>query len=90
MIQKSAEVSPPRALSPLDYVFLGLIHLYRHSIGLVLPKGCRFEPSCSTYALEAVERHGALRGGWLSARRVLRCNPLSRGGFDPVPDRDRH
>ena len=72
-------------VSPLAYVFLGLIHLYRNTIGVVLPKSCRFEPSCSTYALEAVATHGALHGAWLSAWRVLRCNPLSRGGLDPVP-----
>jgi len=47
---------------------------------------CRFSPTCSQYAVEAVERHGALRGGWLAAWRVLRCNPLVPGGFDPVPE----
>lgn len=47
---------------------------------------CRFTPTCSQYAVEAVERHGALRGGWLAAWRVLRCNPLVPGGFDPVPE----
>ncbi|MFC4427756.1 membrane protein insertion efficiency factor YidD [Deinococcus navajonensis] len=48
---------------------------------------CRFSPTCSQYAVEAIERHGALRGGWLAAWRVLRCNPLVPGGFDPVPER---
>ncbi|WP_034387145.1 membrane protein insertion efficiency factor YidD [Deinococcus sp. YIM 77859] len=47
---------------------------------------CRFTPTCSQYAVEAIERHGALRGGWLAAWRVLRCNPLVPGGFDPVPE----
>ncbi|MBB5235062.1 membrane protein insertion efficiency factor YidD [Deinococcus budaensis] len=47
---------------------------------------CRFTPTCSQYAVEAVERHGALKGGWLAAWRVLRCNPLVPGGFDPVPE----
>lgn len=47
---------------------------------------CRFTPSCSEYAAQAIEQHGALRGGWLSAWRVVRCNPLVPGGFDPVPE----
>ena len=47
---------------------------------------CRFYPSCSAYALEAIDRHGAVRGSWLAARRLLRCHPFCSGGFDPVPD----
>ncbi|MEL7280822.1 MAG: membrane protein insertion efficiency factor YidD [Pseudomonadota bacterium] len=50
---------------------------------------CRFEPTCSAYALEALEKHGAVKGGWLSLRRILRCNPWGGYGFDPVPERTR-
>ena len=58
---------------------------YRWFIRPVLPAACRFHPSCSEYADEALERHGALRGGWMAARRVCRCGPWTPGGFDPVP-----
>ena len=59
---------------------------YRWLIRPLLPPACRFHPSCSEYAEEALERHGAWRGGWLSARRLCRCGPWSAGGHDPVPD----
>ncbi|HEY9014463.1 MAG TPA: membrane protein insertion efficiency factor YidD [Gemmatimonadales bacterium] len=58
---------------------------YQLLISPLLPPSCRFTPSCSQYALEAVGRHGALRGMWLAARRVVRCHPFHPGGFDPVP-----
>ncbi len=58
---------------------------YKRWISPMLPNACRFVPTCSEYALEAVERHGALRGTWLAMRRVLRCHPFSRAGYDPVP-----
>jgi putative membrane protein insertion efficiency factor len=58
---------------------------YQVSIGPLLPASCRYHPSCSTYAIEAFERHGALRGGWLAAKRIGRCNPFVAGGYDPVP-----
>jgi putative membrane protein insertion efficiency factor len=64
---------------------LGLIRLYRRHISPGLPPSCRFSPTCSEYALEAVEKYGALKGGWLSLRRILRCHPFRRGGYDPVP-----
>jgi len=62
-----------------------LIRGYQVTLSPVLGPGCRFQPSCSEYALEAVERHGVLRGSWLSARRVGRCHPFHPGGLDPVP-----
>jgi putative membrane protein insertion efficiency factor len=61
------------------------IRFYRHAISPSLPPSCRFMPSCSAYALEAVERYGALKGGWLAVKRVLKCNPFHPGGYDPVP-----
>ena len=64
------------------------VHAYRMTLSPLLGPACRFEPSCSAYALEAIERHGARRGAWLSFRRVLRCHPFHPAGFDPVPPGD--
>ncbi len=63
---------------------LALINLYQHFVSPLLPPACRFLPSCSEYSAGAIERHGLLRGALLAAWRLLRCNPLSRGGVDPV------
>jgi putative membrane protein insertion efficiency factor len=79
-----AEPTHPR---PLTRVLLFAVRAYRTWISPVLPPSCRFEPSCSTYALEALTTHGALRGTWLTVRRLLRCGPWHRGGWDPVPPR---
>lgn len=57
---------------------------YRRFVSPMLPRSCRFTPSCSLYTLQAVEKHGLLRGSLMGARRVLRCHPFSEGGFDPV------
>lgn len=70
--------APRRAL-------MGLVHAYRYLLKPWIGNGCRFEPTCSAYALEALERHGALRGGALAGWRILRCHPWCDGGCDPVP-----
>jgi len=65
-------------------VLISLIRLYRVIISPVLPVSCRFIPTCSEYAIEAIERHGAMRGSYLLLRRLLRCHPFHPGGYDPV------
>lgn len=63
------------------------IFAYRYLVSPLIGPRCRFMPTCSAYALTALERHGPLRGGWLAIRRIVRCHPLNEGGFDPVPPR---
>ncbi len=67
-------------------VMLLLIRAYQLGISPMFAPSCRYHPSCSAYAHAAIHRHGALRGGWLGLRRVLRCHPFAVGGYDPVPD----
>ncbi|WP_332672161.1 membrane protein insertion efficiency factor YidD [Aromatoleum sp.] len=69
----------------MKHLLLGLLRIYRYGISPMLGRNCRFYPSCSHYAHEAIERHGALHGGWLAAKRVSRCHPFHPGGYDPVP-----
>ncbi|HKJ93727.1 MAG TPA: membrane protein insertion efficiency factor YidD [Longimicrobiales bacterium] len=66
-------------------VMLALIRLYRRGISPFTPPSCRFTPTCSAYAEEAVGRYGAWRGGWLALRRLLKCHPFGPSGYDPVP-----
>jgi putative membrane protein insertion efficiency factor len=81
----------PTPVSQAARVLLLPIRFYRAFIGPLLGPHCRFEPSCSAYGLEAIARHGALRGLWLTIRRIGRCHPFHPGGFDPVPpSRVRH
>lgn len=66
------------------------VRLYQYTLGTVLPNACRYEPTCSHYALEALEAHGPWRGSWLAIKRLLRCHPFAPGGFDPVPECPHH
>jgi len=66
-------------------VFLAMIRFYRRAISPFTPPACRFTPTCSVYAQEAIEKHGAGKGGWMALRRLLRCHPFGGKGYDPVP-----
>ena len=70
-------------------LLLWLIRGYRRLISPLFPPSCRFQPTCSEYALEAIAIHGALKGSWLASARILRCHPFHPGGYDPVPLGDR-
>lgn len=69
----------------MKFLLIAPLRFYRYAISPLLGRNCRFYPTCSEYAIEAVERHGALRGGLLAAKRVGRCHPFNSGGYDPVP-----
>ena len=69
----------------LGKALLGLIRIYQRGISPLSPPSCRFTPTCSVYAAEAIERHGPLRGSWLATKRVFRCHPFGKWGYDPVP-----
>ncbi len=67
-------------------LLIGLVRFYQRAVSPHLPASCRYQPTCSQYALTALTRFGALRGGWMAFVRILRCNPFSKGGYDPVPE----
>ena len=69
----------------IQSILLRIIKIYQYLISPLMAPTCRFTPSCSEYAKEVIVKHGALRGGWLSLKRVLRCNPWHPGGYDPAP-----
>jgi uncharacterized protein len=71
----------------MRFVLKFLIRAYQVALSPLLGQNCRFYPSCSHYALEAIDEHGALRGAWLTVKRISRCHPWHEGGFDPVPGR---
>lgn len=66
---------------------LASLRFYKRRISPLLPPACKYTPTCSEYAMQAVERYGAAYGGYLAARRLLRCHPCAKGGYDPVPER---
>jgi putative membrane protein insertion efficiency factor len=67
-------------------IALAIIKFYQSAVSVHFPPVCRYYPSCSTYAYEAVNKYGFLRGCWMAVKRILRCHPLHRGGYDPVPE----
>lgn len=67
-------------------IMLACIRFYQRYISSHLPPSCRYEPTCSRYAVTAIERYGAAKGGYMAFRRILRCNPFHKGGYDPVPE----
>jgi hypothetical protein len=69
----------------MKYLLIALVRFYQYAISQLLGRRCRYFPSCSEYAVEAVQKYGALRGGWLGAKRICRCHPWHPGGYDPVP-----
>ncbi|NJL40220.1 MAG: membrane protein insertion efficiency factor YidD [Leptolyngbyaceae cyanobacterium SM1_4_3] len=70
-------------------LLISLIRGYRLLISPLFPPTCRFQPTCSQYAIEAIARHGAVQGSWLATRRILRCHPFHSGGYDPVPPKSQ-
>ena len=76
-------------MNPLAHLAALPVRAYRLLLSPWVGMNCRFQPTCSAYALEALEKHGAFRGSWLALRRILRCHPGGGSGYDPVPERDR-
>ncbi|MBO9715685.1 MAG: membrane protein insertion efficiency factor YidD [Pseudoxanthomonas sp.] len=74
----------------IDHLLIVLLRAYKRFVSPLLGPRCRFVPSCSEYAMQAIAVHGAGRGSWLAARRLARCHPLHPGGIDPVPPPSRH
>jgi uncharacterized protein len=75
----------PRWMRVGNAPFIAAIKLYQFTLSPLIGRQCRFSPTCSWYGLEAYRRHGPIRGTWLTVRRIVRCNPFVKGGYDPVP-----
>ena len=82
----SSQVSTSKAVSFFGKLLLLLVNFYRYAISPLFPSRCRYYPTCSTYAQEAIVKHGALAGGCLAVKRILRCHPWADHGLDPVPE----
>lgn len=74
----------------MKYLLLGIIRGYQKFISPIKPPSCRFYPTCSHYGMEAVQRFGAIKGGYLTIKRILKCQPFHSGGFDPVPEKHKN
>ncbi|MDR0371633.1 MAG: membrane protein insertion efficiency factor YidD [Prevotellaceae bacterium] len=69
----------------IEFIVLLPLHIYRQSISPLFPASCRYTPTCSQYAIDAIKKHGIVKGCWLAIKRILRCNPWGGSGYDPVP-----
>ncbi|HNX21022.1 MAG TPA: membrane protein insertion efficiency factor YidD [Bacteroidales bacterium] len=69
----------------ISYVFIFLIRIYQYTLSPLMGRSCRFTPTCSAYGIEAFRKHGPIKGGWLTFKRIIRCNPWGGSGYDPVP-----
>ena len=69
----------------MKYLFIGIVKFYQNSISPYTPASCRYTPTCSQYALEALRKYGTVKGGWIALKRIMRCHPWGGHGYDPVP-----
>ena len=72
-------------VNPINYLFIGLIKVYQYTISPMLGASCRYTPTCSQYGIEAIQKYGPIKGGYLTVKRILSCNPWGGHGHDPVP-----
>lgn len=72
----------------MKYLLILIVRAYQYVISPYLPSNCRYEPTCSQYTVEAFKKHGALKGGWMAIKRISRCHPWAKGGYDPVPEHE--